>query len=194
MKKTSIILFFAAVVLVAVLGGCTDPSADAPTTQPETVVDAAAQLDASLQEYWKMVDGELPKDLRLKIYWISPSIATRRPLSVEDLISIDGVYKIDVSAEDLAENQETLKELTPAVLHSAEGDYYLGARVYYVFEAGENNKILEVAMWCHNENISGDYGVLVNGVTVEETPAFFRLIEPFLTEEARDMLKDEMGG
>ena len=194
MKKASIILFFAAVVLVAVLGGCADPSADAPTTQPETVVDAAAQLDASLQEYWKMVDGELPKDLRLKIYWISPSIATRRPLSVEDLISIDGVYKIDVSAEDLAANQETLKELTPAVLHSAEGDYYLGARVYYVFEAGENNKILEVAMWCHNENISGDYGVLVNGVTVEKTPAFFRLIEPFLTEEARDMLKIEMAG
>ena len=49
-------------------------------------------------------------------------------------------------------------------------------------------------MWCHNENISGDYGVLVNGVAVEEKPAFFRLIEPFLTEEARDMLKNEMVG
>jgi hypothetical protein len=109
-------------------------------------------------------------------------------------VHIDGVYKIDVSAEDLAANQETLKELIPAVLHSAEGDYYLDARVYYVFEVGENNKILEVAMWCHNENISGDYGVLVNGVTVEENPAFFRLIEPFLTEEAHDMLKNEMVG
>ena len=130
MKKTSIILFFAAVVLVAALGGCTDPSADAPTTQPETVVDAAAQLDASLQEYWKMVDGELPKDLRLKIYWISPSIATRRPLSVEDLINFSDVHKIVVGAEELAANQAALKEMTPSVLRPAQMDYYINARVY----------------------------------------------------------------
>ena len=189
LTKMRIVMLY--LLLILTLVGCANASA-----QPETGInsDKPAQLQASLEDYSKLVNGDFSEDLRLTVYCLSPSIETRRPLSAEDLVglvnnSAPGTYKIVINAKELATNQATLRKLSSSALQPAKGDYYLNARVYYVFDIGETGKILEVAMWCYDDGPGYGYGVFVNGIAVENNSIFFELIEPFLTEEVHKMLE-----
>ena len=54
---------------------------------------------------------------------------------------------------------------------------YLNARIYYVFETGEQGKILDVAMWGDNANI------FVNEIEIKENDIFYDVLITFLPED-----------
>ena len=175
MKYISILLVLT-LLLTCFLIGCKDSS-----SQKEGQA-SVTSLEASMDEYLKTVDGMLPDDLRLTIYYLDPTILTRAPLSKEDLQSYPGVVKITVDAEELASHWELLKELKPDILQPVQEESHINARLYYFFEVGDSEKILEVI-------ISNIYGsVFVNGFNVENNPVFYDLILPFLEDEDRQIL------
>jgi hypothetical protein len=67
------------------------------------------------------------------------------------------------------------------ILKVVEEQTSVNARVCYVFELGNKN-ILQIVI----SDIGGN--VFVNGLEVEDHPVFYELIEPFLTEEAHEIL------
>ena len=88
---------------------------------------------------------------------------------------------ITVEHGELAAKSELLKELKSSILSFVEEPSYMNARLYYVFEIGEQ-KILEVVI----SEIHGS--VIVNGYEMEDHTIFYELIEPFLTEAAHETL------
>ena len=139
-------------------------------------------LQDAMNDYCQMMEGPPPKDIRLIIYYIDPNILTRVPLSEDALTTFPGVEIVTVESEQLASHWERLKELDPSILQPVKEESYINARLYYVFEVGDSNKILEVVI----SQIHGS--VFVNAVEVEDHPVFYELIIPFLTEEGRGIL------
>lgn len=167
MKRTCIMVLLVCLLLTVALSGCSNPTND---------------LQVALQDYVKMVDGDCPEDLRLTIYYIDPAILTRKPLTAEELKNFPGVQTITVEAEELAKHFETFQKLTPSALKSVEENSGINARLYYVFETGDAGQILEVII-CDSYS-----SVFVNGIEVENNSVFYELIEPFLSEEDRNVL------
>ena len=167
MKRTRTIISMLLLIAMAVsLAGCTG-------ARPET-------LDAVL-EYRKAVEGEIPDDLHLTIYYMAPDILTRRPLTADDLKSFSETKVITVDSDELKQHTETLRKLEHRILKVVEEQTSVNARVCYVFELGNKN-ILQIVI----SDIGGN--VFVNGLEVEDHPVFYELIEPFLTEEAHEIL------
>ena len=175
MKYISILLVLA-LLLTCSLIGCKDLSSLKEKQTPVT------SLEESMSEYLKTVEEKLPDDLRLTIYYLDPTVLTRAPLSKEDLQSYPGVVKITVEAEELASHRELMKKLDPNILQPVQEESHINARLYYFFEVGDSEKILEVI-------ISNIYGsVCVNDFEVENNPVFYDLILPFLEDEDRQIL------
>mgnify|MGYP003520259334 CR=1 FL=1 len=166
MKRSSIVIGLLAFLLTTILTGCSN----------------LPPLEEAMNDYSEIVAGDLPEDIRLTIYYLNPDILTRIPLSKDDLATFPGVVKINVNSEELASHWSLLKELNPSILHLVEKETHMNARLYYVFEVGDSNKILEVVI----SNIHGS--VYVNGIEVEDNPIFYELIVHFLTEEGRNTL------
>lgn len=145
------------------------------------------QLANSMEAYTQMLETALPEDLRLTIYYLSTDILTNRPLGAEDLIQCSSTQKIVVEAEELAEHKELLKKLDASILQPAKEKSYINARLYYVFEVDDSEKLLEVVV--SPEQLGKIYGdVVVNGIAVEDDPVFYELIMPFLTEDAHEKM------
>jgi len=136
-------------------------------------------------KYTQILSGEVPADLQLTIYYMSPDISTRYPVDIERIVSIPATKKIIVDAEEIETNEEQLFRLATTERIPAHQKTYLDARLYYVLETESSGKILEVAM----NNIYGD--TFVNGIAIEDNLIFSEFIEPFLTQEAYAEMKVE---
>lgn len=168
MRRTGIIFrFVCVIVIIVLLTGCFSNS---------------AKLRWELYDYEKMMQGDIPEDLRLTIYYMNPKILTRFPLDIDQMVSFRETKKIVVSSEKLALYLPLLKNLTHSVLQPVEEETYLNARLYYVFETGNSDKILEIAISYIHSN------VFVNGTEVEDNPIFYEIIDPFLTDDAHSTL------
>ena len=141
----------------------------------------ASSLEKAMKDYSRIVDETMPEDSRLTIYYIAPHILTRMPLSVEDLKTFREVKIITVASEELEAHWTLFEALDPSVLQPVKEKSYINARLYYVFEAGSES-LLEVVI----SDIHGS--VFVNGVEVEDHPAFYEIIIPYLTDEDRTIL------
>jgi len=143
------------------------------------------QLHFAANRYNRLLDGELPEDMTLTIYYVPVQIATRFPWSVEDLLTSDLIVKLVVYSDDLAKNLQTLKRLGSADWLPSDEDMYLNARIYYVFETG-GKKVLEVALWTYAKDAGSEsVGALVNGIEVKGHTAFLSVVIPFLPESHR---------
>ena len=167
MERKSIVALLVGFLLAITLSGCSN------TTN---------QLQDALQDYTQMVEGNCPEDLCLTIYYIDPHILTRKPISATELMNFPGVKKVIVESETLATQFERFKKLDASILKPIEENSDINARLYYVFETGESGKILEVTI------CDADSSVIVNGIEVETNSVFYELIEPFLSQEDRNML------
>lgn len=164
--KKVFFLIVLGLILVAVMVNCFGPS---------------IQLHYALKDYSQLVTSGIPEDLRLTIYYISPCIFTRYPLSIDGLMSFDDVKIIDVNSGKLTDHWALLRTLDASALQPVKEETYLDVRLYYVFET-DDGKLLEVA-------ISSIYGnAFVNGIEVEHNPVFYEIILPFISEEDRDIL------
>jgi hypothetical protein len=133
-----------------------------------------------LDSFLKLIEEKDFNDLSLTIYYISPYILTRAPLSVDDLINLDDVTKIVVSSSELKEYTDLFKQLSKDDLIPVKNRSRINARLYYVFETVNDGKILDVAMWGENANI------FINGLEVESNDIFYDIIMPFLPKEVAD--------
>ena len=163
-RKTVLQKIIVIFLFLSILTGCAN-------TQPQN----------PLADYEKMLGGDIPQNLRLTIYYMDPTISTLLPLSAEDLMDFPETRKIVVEFDELAANFEPFKKLNVSVLQPVNGTPAIDARMYYVLEAGNGEKLLEVT-------ISQVHGrIYVNAMAVEHNPIFYEIIAPFTPEEAHIM-------
>jgi len=138
-----------------------DMSLTEPTTQLSEIIE----------------EGKL-SEVSLTIYYMSPLIATRYPLSVDDLITHSKVDQIDISGERLEAYVELLNRMVDTTLIPVRKESYLSVRIYYVFKTEKASEVFEVAMWGGNDEKS----MLVNGVEVVGDEIFDEVLKAFLPD------------
>ena len=175
MKRVVVIVAILAVILATVL----------------VLMHSEKKLEKTLDDYQEVMEEGIPDDLKLTIYYVDPSMLTRIPiLTLEDLMGYSPKI-IQVDAAQLAVHRELLASLNAAHLKPVDGkenteNSIIGfLRLVYVLERGNGDVLLEVMA----TNLVYDDTVLVNGFEVENNPIFYELIDPFLTDEDRSILK-----
>ena len=131
-----------------------------------------------------MIKTRPAEALSLTIYFMDWAVLTRAPLSINDLKELchDDLSSVlepttcivHVSYDDLKNHWKTIQKLELSRLQLPENERYLNARLYYVFEMWDSQKILEVAISEIGEN------AYVNGVEVEYDPVLIEIIAPFI--------------
>ena len=135
------------------------------------------QLQDAFDDYSRILAQELPDDLSLKIYYIGPLIATRAPLTVDDLIHFRNVHEIDIDSAHLKEHIDLLQQLKADHLVPVKQTSFLDAKLCYIFETDSDGKVLEVAFG----GIANS--VFVNGIEVENNDIFLQVLDPFVAED-----------
>ncbi len=141
------------------------------------------QLRIACEDFSQSLNLKTLDGLCLKIYYIDPSILTRAPQSVDNLISSDFRHEITVDSEQLKEYVDLLKQLNIQNMVPVKETSYLHARLCYIFETEQNEKKLEIAVGGENKS------VFVNGVEVAYNDVFQDILEPFVTEEVMNDLE-----
>lgn len=145
-------------------------------------------LQKAFNDFSQILEQAMLDGLRLKIYYLPPSIFTRAPLTVDNLIRSSSTQKIVIDSERLKEHIDLLNQLTADSLVPVKHKSHLAARLCYIFETDNDGTILEIAIGGINNS------VFVNGIEVEYNDLFYDVIEPFLTEEARKETKQYFNG
>lgn len=139
--------------------------------------------EKALKKFSKEIENGNLVNMNLTIYYLSPLIRTMIPLSVDDLIKISDTHKVVINGSELDKNIELLKQINNNSLIPIEEKSRMNARVYYVFENNNGNKIFDVAMWGSNNSI------YINGFEVKGSDIFYDIIMPFLSEDAVEELE-----
>lgn len=149
--------------------------------------DDDAQAKKAQERLSKQIENGNVSNLSLTIYYLSPFYYTFAPLDVDELIGGYYEHKMVVDGNMLEEYIDLLNQISSIELIPVENESYIDARIYYVFEARNNRKIFDVAMW------GDEWNVYVNGVEVKETDIFYDVIMPFLPEDAVSTLETVLG-
>ncbi len=162
-KKVMLLRFLGLTLLaITVLTGCRENN---------------MQLKKAFNGYSQVLEQETLDGFCLKVYYMPPSILTRAPLTVDDLIHSSSTQKIEIDSERLKEHIDLLRQLNSDSLVPVKHTSPLVARLCYIFETDNDGTILEIAVG------GTDNSVFVNGIEVEYNDLFFDVIKPFLTEE-----------
>ena len=171
MKKLKTTLLLLLCLLLLCVTGCTNPQ---------------EQLVLAMEDYSNMLQEGIPEGVRLTIYLSDLNVLYAKARTVDELIRY-AEAQIIVETKELQERIELMKRLNAGELEARDTPRYNNALVYYIFEDADGNKILDVAISpARLGRIEGR--VLVNGVCVHWDPIFYDLIEPFLTDDAHDLL------
>ena len=141
------------------------------------------QLQAEFDEFSKILQQDTEEELSLTIYYIDPSILTRFPLKIEDLVQCSDVQKIYVNSEQLTACWDVLKQLNAENITRVKEPSYLDARMCYIFETERNGKVLEVAFGGNNQS------VFINGIEVYNNHIFRDILELYVTESTMEQLE-----
>ena len=133
--------------------------------------------EKELKTFAEIIEKGNLDNLSLTIYYIDPTILTRYPLSVDNLMNYSGVNKIVIEGKDLEEHISVFKNVTNTALQSVREKSYIDARIYYVFETEESRTVFDVIMWGANNSM------FIDGLEIKETDAFCDVMIPFLPEE-----------
>ena len=116
-------------------------------------------------------------NLSLTVYYLSPTVLTLLPVSVDSLINGGYEYTFSIEGNDLKEYLELFRKLGDAKLETVKQKSRINARIYYVFEDKKTKKILDVAMWGNDDSI------FINGIEFKWEKVFYDIIRPFLPED-----------
>lgn len=163
-NKKLIILSMVILFVVVIIVGCIIPS---------------LQLLYALKDYTNAITTGIPEGTRLTIYYKDPWDLTRMPVSIESIKKYSSTAAIVVESEEIANHLSTLTKLDAWGLTPLKGEYYTDARMYYVFEFGNDGRQLEVTINAWYES------ACVNGVPVEYDSILLEIVFPFLTDDAR---------
>lgn len=161
-----------------------------------------AQLRQTFDTYSTMLEEGRVGDLRLKIYYIAEEVFFIAPLSVDRLIHSSYTKMIVVEGEELKAHIDLLKELKAEVLTPVKEEAFLDARLCYIFETTDGEKVLEIAFsgatdsqmdalseLLESENpenidLTEFKGVVfVNEIAVEHSDILYEVIKPFCTDD-----------
>lgn len=168
MKRIVLITCLLLFLLATILTGCKNPH---------------RQLHEALNEYCQMIDGQMPEDLCLTIYYVDPSTLSFYAWSKDNLIAASNVTKIVVESDELATQWEYIQGMDMSVLQQDTQKTYVNARICYVFETSEGI-ILEVVL----NGIQDSDPAFINGIAVENHPVLYEVLLPFLTEDDCNIL------
>ena len=132
------------------------------------------ELKEAMNQFSKIIESGNIDDLSLTISCVSPSRDTPYPYRVDHVIKFGG--QIVIGGNDLKDHIDLLDQISSTNIVPVWKKSYLDARIYYVFETGENGKIFDVAMWSGNNN------VFVSGIEVKPNDIYYDVIMPFLPE------------
>jgi len=128
----------------------------------------------SLDRFSGMVRSGQLEDVRLSIYYMSPTIFTLVPMDVDGLIRGYDYHAV-IDSDGLLENIEYLKMFNNTTIMPV-NEGYVNARLYYIFETSNGSKIFDVVMRSPFDN------VFINGKEFVMNGVFFDAIVPFLPE------------
>jgi len=134
--------------------------------------------EAALNYFSRRLENNDLDEVALTIYYMSPFVLTRMPVSVSDLRDGMHEYRVVVESSELKEHIDLLRTFTSESLISAEQRGGINARIYYVFETASGHKLIDVVMWSEHGNI------IVNGYEFKRDDVFYDIIMPFLPERA----------
>lgn len=143
------------------------------------------QLQQTFGAYSTMLEEGSVDELRLKIYYIAEEVYFFMPLNVDMLIH-ESDTQIVVEGEELKAHIDLLKELKAETLIPVKREDFLDARLCYIFETTDGEKVLEVASYGSpkgNKNLEGKHDVFVNGIAVEHSDILYEVIKPFCSED-----------
>ncbi len=175
MRKKSIISGLLILLSITILTSCVGAA------MPPEETRADMRPEEALQYFSQQIEKGSLRDISLTIYYFSPYILTFDAVSVEGIIRGHD-YKIVVDGTRLEVYIDLLKQMINTALIPAEHEQYLNARIYYVFETKEGEKLFDVAMWGYLS--STDSSIYVNGLEVKEDNIFYDVLMPFLPEDA----------
>ena len=142
----------------------------------------------SLHRFSRIIEQERLDEVNLTIYFMNPFLLTMAPVDIGSLVASgdegDGqVLKIVVGGGELEAQSDLLNQIIAADLtpikHKKRNDYYVNARIYYVFENGDGRKMLDAAMWGYDTSTHKE-SMIVNGTAVENNSVFYDIMMPFL--------------
>lgn len=135
------------------------------------------------------IKNENVENISLTIYYMSPFILTRQPLSVNDLINSSKAQKIVIEGDSLKEHIALFEQIENDDLIPVKDKSYIDARLYYVLESKKNGELLDVSMWGGENN-----RIFVNGVEIIENDIFYDVVKPFLSKDAIKELENYVAG
>ena len=116
-------------------------------------------------------------NLQLTIYYLPPQILTRKPLTVDELMSFPQVQVINVFGDELDETLQTLKaEIATINLVSANETTNQNARLYYIFEM-DGEKVFDACF------IGENHSFFIDGIAVKFNDFFLEIIKAYIPEE-----------
>ena len=133
----------------------------------------------AINNFSKIIEQGKLGEITLTIYHtdaLTPFPSTIDALIRRSTSSTSGTYKIVIDGSHLEEHADIFKQLTIDAIVPVDKKSRIDARLYYIFEDKNNNKIFDVARWGRKNSI------YINGIEVEENPAFYSIIIPFLPE------------
>lgn len=161
-----------------------------------------AQLRQTFDTYSTMLEEGRVDELRLKIYYFDHFFLTRFPLSVDHMIGMSDVQTIVIEGQVLKTHIDLLRELKAEVLTPVKEEAFLDARLCYIFETTDGEKVLEIAFsgatdsqmdalseLLESENpenidLTEFKGVVfVNEIAVEHSDILYEVIKPFCTDD-----------
>ena len=169
-KRIAVLLFLLMIVCIGITG-CTGED---------------VQLKNVVNDYLSKIKNSDIEDLSLTVYYIDQPIFTYAPWNIENLINADMVKKVTISGNDLSGFIESLKQTSADDLRVVKKDTYINARVYYVLEGKDGEKILDVAMTGISKSIFGyTECIYINGLAVEWNSVFYDILLPFLPKDVQ---------
>lgn len=140
-------------------------------------------------EFSELIEYASRLDLSLTIYYMSPFILTPAPVSNTDLINREYEYRVTINGIRFKKHFDLLNQISNIILVPVEGDYRdSDARIYYVFETGNDGKKLRVSM------LGQDNSMFVNGRKVNESAILYDVAMRFLPEDAVKELHTLLNG
>ena len=149
------------------------------------------KAEASLRQVKTELSELAPDDMKMTLYVLSPSILTRMPLTIDMLKSEqrESDEELDyygiappLTVKELSWEEKDeicsfiLEEIGPTNIVPVKYEVYMNARICFEIEDAKGEMILQLVFFA-DETDGYNRNIYWNGIELEYSPEFFRLIE-----------------
>jgi len=150
------------------------PATDIPTPTASPRATPFAPTPRPFSAFSEYMAGEGFTTVTLTIYYLSVGTASYSEVSETALINGYHDFKMTVSWRRLMRYYRRIMEISKITLQEATEIGEVDARICLIYTADDGTEVLRITFWDTKHNM------IVNGVPVQEDPAFYDLFLPFL--------------